>query len=826
MHSAHSNLDRRLVIAAVIFLTVGLPVQADSSSKPVKDGNVTARAFADREAVAPGETLRVAVALRMEKDWHVYWRSPGPGGTGLPTKIEWTVPQGYEVGATEFPVPQAKYDKILEETSYILEDQAVFVTSIRAPATAKVGADAKLSAKVSWLACKQNCIPGGAELSFSLPIVSQGTAAQAANKALFEEARAAFPIPVEKAKQIKLGGAIDKKAARPGEKFTATLTVEIAKGHHVQSHKPLQKGLIAAYVFVDGPEGFYVGEIEYPKGEMREDKVLGKLSEYSGKIEIKIPVEVDEEADNQPRRLSGLLQYQICTDGGTCYPPQHVTWSIPVQMEGGAAPDLTAAGYFTSVSDGGVSASGKDVDSSGASAHVAGDGRSFLLRAQEWLFSRGYVGVILAGILGGFILNFMPCVLPVISLKVLSFVRQAHDERWRVFRLGLTYSAGIMVFYSVLAVLFYWKGQGWGEHFQSPVFVIAVAGVVLAFGLSLFGVFTVFTPRVVNVLGEKTEGEGYLSAFGTGLLATLLGTACTAPFLSAAIGYATRLPVIQGTSIFLAVGFGMAFPFVLLTYKPAWLRFIPKPGPWMGVFEGIMGFLLIGTVIWLINPLRRQIGDYGLLLGLIFLLAVAIAAWIKGKIEFGAPMARKVKLYFAAILVLVVGWCLPFRVMATIPELRDRQNEHEELLARGLFAKYGKDLDWSKGIPWQPYVRELATKDVRDGYTIFVDYTASWCASCKANLAAFIDQPDVIATMRELSVIPYEADFSNYNEHIKQDLARFGRAGVPMYLVYSPEQPDNPEVLPELLSQSVIIDALRRAGPSRPKALAKGDSGA
>jgi thiol:disulfide interchange protein DsbD len=235
----------------------------------------------------------------------------------------------------------------------------------------------------------------------------------------------------------------------------------------------------------------------------------------------------------------------------------------------------------------------------------------------------------------------------------------------------------------------------------------------------------------------------------------------------------------------------------------------------MGVFEAVMGFVLMATVIWLVNPLRVQLGAYGLLLALIFLLAVAIAVWIKGRIEFGAPLGKKVRMYAIALAVIAGGWLLPFRTMSTVSELIAEQIEHHDLLARGMRDKYGKSLDWSKGIPWQPYVRELAMDDVRDGYTIFVDYTASWCASCKSNLKAFIERSEVIDVMRELNVLPFEADYSLYNPEIKRDLERYGRAGVPMYLVYRPGDTESPELLPELLTKQTIIDALRRAGPSQ-----------
>jgi thiol:disulfide interchange protein len=210
-----------------------------------------------------------------------------------------------------------------------------------------------------------------------------------------------------------------------------------------------------------------------------------------------------------------------------------------------------------------------------------------------------------------------------------------------------------------------------------------LAAVVTAFSLSLFGVFAVFTPKVINKLGAKAEGEGVSSAFFTGVLATVLGTACTAPFLSAAVGAASRFSPGQGAVIFLAVGVGMALPFLILAANPTWLRFIPKPGPWMGTFEAMMGFLLLGTVVWLLNPLRGQLGDFGLLLALVFLLAVALAVWVKGGIAFADPMGRKAMLNSLAIFILLVGWMLPFRWMATIDELIAARIQQNELIALG-----------------------------------------------------------------------------------------------------------------------------------------------
>ncbi|HVP13564.1 MAG TPA: protein-disulfide reductase DsbD domain-containing protein [Phycisphaerae bacterium] len=839
--SGATSLARYVTLALTVIMLVAAPSPAGPTSDIKAVGHVSVQGFADRSAVAAGETLNLAVSLKMDKGWYIYWQNPGPLG-GLPTEVEWTVPAGYQVGRTRYPVPHLKYDKILKGDANIYPGEAVFLTPVRVPKAVEAGKEATFTVKASWLVCEKSCIPGQAQISLTLPVVAKAETVKQANEKVFEQAAEALPVPSAKAEHLKLSGTAGQEAVKPGDKFTVHLTAEVEAKHHMQSHKPLQEGLIPAVVFMERTDGLEIGEVKYPEGQVRQDRILGKLSEYSGKVVFRIPVTVADDADKAPRWIRGFLQSQICTDAGTCYPPQFVEFAIPVRMEGGEKPgDADAfvapvekpeplAGKEPSTKPAEAKPSQQTATPS-ASPSTTGIGEapstirtSSLQRIEEWFTKFGYIGVLALALIGGVILNLMPCVLPVISLKILSFVRQAKEDRARIFLLGVTYCAGILVFFGFIAILFWARGEGWGQLFQDPYVVLGLAAIVTAFAMSLFGVFAVFTPRVINELGQMAEErEGLSSAFFTGVLATFLGTACTAPFLSAAVGAATRFPAGQGALIFFTVGIGMALPFLILAAKPGWLKFVPKPGPWMGVFEQLMGFLLLGTAIWLLNPLRGQLGDYGLLLSLVFLLGVAIAVWIIGKIQFGDPPGRKLRLHAVALLVLILGWILPFHVLATIPRLVEEQAEQQELVARGQAAvgtdQYGhtKLPDYSKGIPWEHYKRRRALADVEQGYTVFVDYTASWCANCKVNKKTSIEQADVMALMQKYNVIPYEADYTLPMPEIKEDLKRFKRGGVPLYLVYKPGDPNNPEVLPEILTPTIVIDALKRAGPSHPK---------
>lgn len=835
----------RILFAGLAAWLIFAGVAAASQSAAIKKEHVVAQALADRQALNPGETAQLAVSLKMDPAWHVYWRNSGDG-PGLPTSLEWTGPAGFKFGRAQFPIPKIHHDKTVGD-SFIHEGTSYFLTEVIVPENAPVGQSVDLKVKVDWLVCKEACIIGDAELTLKMPIAAKGTAAKLANEKQFESAREALPLPIDKSPYVKISGAMEKSPVKPGGEVNADLTIAIDKGHHIQSSKPKGEGMIATHVFIEPPEGFEIGKIEYPAGKDR--KVLGETyNEYAGTVKIRIPFTVDPEASNAPRFIRGLLRYQACNDKGTCYPPEHASFVIPVQMEGGAAPGNPDETFVPKTQK--ADAGPVQVPAAGAGQAPVSTSSStpatFQARVEKWFAGFGNIGVVMLAFIGGLLLNLMPCVLPVISLKVLSFVRQAHEERWRIFELGMAYSAGILTFFAFLTFMFLAFQKGWGELFQSPIVVIVLAGVVFALALSLFGVFTIFTPRVVSELATKAEGESLGSAFGTGVLATLLGTACSGPGLGAALGAASKMTPVWGGSVFMAVGFGMAAPFILLAAQPAWVRFVPRPGKWMKTFEEVMGFLLLCTVVWLVNPLRDQIGGWGMMMTLLFFIGVAIACTIKGRIGWGDAAPRKLRLYSIATGTLAFTWLIAFggifapfmpsirameeqhaeerKLLADGQQFRQFQKKIEELSANGeasaqdlagLLKDANYDLKWDKGIPWQHFDRERVRKAVEKGYTVFVDYTASWCASCKTNKNTSIDIEETRKVMQELNVVPFEADYSLKDPAIKLDLDQYERPGVPMYLVYRPHKPDDPEVLPELLTPAIVVEGLRRAGPSK-----------
>lgn len=392
------------------------------------------------------------------------------------------------------------------------------------------------------------------------------------------------------------------------------------------------------------------------------------------------------------------------------------------------------------------------------------------------------------GFLGGIILNLMPCVLPVISLKIFGFVRQAGQSRARIALHGLAFSAGVFAFFLVLGALVASLKAGgtavtWGAfQFQNPVFVLALATVVFAFALNLFGVFELTLPgRASTALGEAGATEGYAGSFFQGAFATLLATPCTAPFLGYSLGFAfsQSAPVIL--LMFASVAAGLSLPYLLLSLQPAWVRHLPKPGPWMERLKQFMGFPLLATGVWLLFVLGKQRGLDELFGVCAFLLVLGLGLWIYG--------------------------------IASSPVMKTRPRVLLQLLAAGLALAAG----WfflspgGEKIAWTPYSKSEVDRLIADKKTVFVDFTADWCLSCKYNERTAIDTEAVRQKMKELGVVPVKADWTSYDPEITAELQRFGRVGVPFYVIYPAGRPDSPITLPEVLTPSIVLDALGKA---------------
>lgn len=408
---------------------------------------------------------------------------------------------------------------------------------------------------------------------------------------------------------------------------------------------------------------------------------------------------------------------------------------------------------------------------------------------------RGIFTFLLFGFLGGLILNLMPCVLPVISLKIFGFIQQAGQSRQKIFRSGIAFTIGIFAWFLALALLLIaLKGGGrdvtWGGfQFTNAYFVLALSVIVLVFALNLFGVFEISLPQsMTRGLLSTTDRKDLLGSFFQGVFATVLATPCTAPFLGTALGFAFAQSPAIILAMFVAIAAGMSAPYFLLTAQPAWLRFVPRPGPWMLHVKQFMGFLLLATLLFLLYVLGAQRGLEGAIWASCFLLVISVACWMKG--AFILPTASLAKRSIVLVLVLVL------LVASGVYFIGDKfQSTRLASAASGLRGD------------WQPFTPERLQAELDQGHTVFMDFTAAWCLTCKFNEASVLESAEVRDAFARRGIVKMKADWTNGDPAITKLLRQFGRPGVPLYVLY-PGKGADPIVFPELLTKSIVLEKL------------------
>ena len=391
---------------------------------------------------------------------------------------------------------------------------------------------------------------------------------------------------------------------------------------------------------------------------------------------------------------------------------------------------------------------------------------------------------------GGVILNLMPCVFPVVSLKILAFVQSAGDDPRRVRAHGLTFASGVLVACWALAALLLalraaGEEIGWGFQLQSPGFVAAMAFLLFGLGLSLAGVVEIGTS--LTRIGGAGNG-GYRSSFMNGVLATVVATPCTAPFMGAALGYAMTQSVATSMLIFTALGAGMAAPYVALSAFPALLRFLPRPGQWMVRFRQLTAFPLFATVAWLVWVFGHQTGIDGVLRLLLGLTLLALGLWIWGQwVTLSAAERTKWTARTAAAGVIAGGLVL---AGTSAPA-----------------ATAAPSSITAGGIAWETYSEERVATHRSEGRPVFIDFTAAWCLTCKVNERIALSSNEVHQLVKARNIAMLKADWTNRDPAITRALARFGRNGVPLYVLYEADPAAKPRVLPEILSPGSLLKA-------------------
>lgn len=382
--------------------------------------------------------------------------------------------------------------------------------------------------------------------------------------------------------------------------------------------------------------------------------------------------------------------------------------------------------------------------------------------------------------IGGIILNLMPCVFPVLFLKGLALVQSSGEERGRLRKHGLVYALGILVsFWIIVAALLALRAggseAGWGFQLQSPVFVAVLALGIFFFALSLAGQFELGL-SLTSVGGNLAQKQGYTGSFFTGVLATIVATPCTAPLMGAAIGFALAQPPLITFAIFTALALGLATPYLVLSFQPAWTRLLPRPGAWMEILKQLTAIPLFATVIWLI--------------------------WVYGHLFGTDGVDRMAWLCVSLLLIAIAGWVLgrwPARWASVIAAVLIGA------ASLGVALRHPKDTT----LTWQPYSEQTLSQARSEGKPVFIDFTAAWCLSCQVNERLVLRSEEVQHELANNKVVLIRADWTKYDPAITRELASVGRSGVPTYVIY-PIGKSVPDVLPELLTKDIVLNALKK----------------
>ncbi len=395
-------------------------------------------------------------------------------------------------------------------------------------------------------------------------------------------------------------------------------------------------------------------------------------------------------------------------------------------------------------------------------------------------------GILILSFLGGLILNLMPCVLPVISLKLLAFVEQGGQSRARIFSLNLWFSAGLLFVFLVLATLSTFLGLGWGEQFTFTEFKVSLTALIFVMALAFLGVWEIPIPGFVGSgkAGALQTKEGAMGAFFKGVLTTILATPCIGPFLGPMFGFMLHQPALVVYLVFGAAGLGMASPYILIGAFPRLIRFLPKPGLWMETLKEVMGFFLLGTVVYLLSAISERfvIPTLSLLVGLWF------ACWLIGRTPITASGGKRAAAWLGGIAMAAMVGLLAFTVLL-----------HEPVIA------------------WKDFSPAALAEARSQGKTVMVDVTADWCPNCKTNLAWAIDTEEVNALVEKNQVEPLLADWTDHSPMVKEYLHSLHRQAIPVLAIYPAGAADEDVIILDgTIWKSQVLEALDKAGPSQP----------
>jgi thiol:disulfide interchange protein len=732
--------------------TVALtPPAADFAAGPVKTGHLEAELVPETTGVAPGGLAYVAIRQTITPGWHTYWRNPGDSGEA--TSAKWTLPSGWSVGDIVWPAPQRLPLGPLMNYGYT--NQVLLPVALNVPASAKPGTSQTLKADVAFLVCADICVPENAKVELTVPVVA-GTP------------------PTDP----KWGAAIEKVITdAPKASGLEAAVAWAGQG----ADRVLKLGVTG-----DGVKGVDLSHAYFFPYDTKALDHAAKQAIEKGPGGLTLTLKPSQQtatATDVPS-LDGVLSL-----GGQTYEVSAKPEPIPAEAGGLGA--VTPAPLKSEA----VAQSTAGQATGAAAPTIPAEGANL-----------GLLPAVLFAFLGGLILNLMPCVFPILSMKAASLAVHAH-EPGEARSQGLAFLAGVLVAFLALAglVLALKAGGaavGWGFQLQSPAVVGALALIMLLVALNMSGVFEATLPGTGAGAGLAAKG-GLIGSFFTGLLAVVVAAPCTAPFMAPALGFALTQSPPAALLVFIGLGLGFAAPFTALSFAPALRRLFPRPGAWMDTFKHLLAFPMYGTAAWLLWVFTLQAGSSALALMLTAAVLAGFCAWLLGRAQAsGKPLIPGLAAAVAAVLAIA---CLATGAREIAPAAATQTASAD---ASAPAATPGKEADSE---PFSP--QKLA--DLRaQGKPVFVNFTAAWCVTCQVNERLALGSPLVAKALADAGAVYLKADWTNHDSEIAKLLAEHGRAGVPLYLVYGAGGGD-PAVLPQLLTPGGVAQAIKAA--AKPK---------
>ena len=585
-----------------------------------------------------------------------------------------------------------------------------------------------------------------------------------------------LPTPEFKGSKLKISGTIEPKVVAPGGKVKLTITAELDEGWHVYKYLPhipeTFQGNLPTLIAVSEPANWNPGNTTSSPPPFAAHG-NASLPYHEGKVQWSKEFTVPASAKPGETEITGRVGFQTCSNSN-CMPSEAADFTATITIGSGAIAESVPL-QFTS----GSYKKTKDL-AKVANADEKEEAQNLRAAAPMPLPL-----LILLSLAGGFLLNLMPCVLPVLGLKLMSFAKQGGESKARMVAINLAYTAGLMVVFMILATLSITIGLAWGAQNTNFWFRLGILVVSFALSLSLFGVWEIPIPGFAGSEGSSKlqQQEGLTGAFFKGLFTTILGISCSGPLLGFVLGTTIGMPPLYTLMVFGFIGLGMASPFLLLPFVPGVRNILPKPGDWMDTFKQIMGFVMMGAVIFFLSTM----GSEWMIATLTLLVGVAFACWWIGKVPSYEPFSKQLTAWTGGIAAAALFGVASFNFLGPPKHI----------------------------IEWQEFSLAAITKAEQEGRTVFVDFTADWCMNCKTNEKFSVESEAVQKLLLENNVVAMKADWTEANPDLKSELDRLKRPSIPLLAVYPAGKPTEVLVLDGLVIESQVLDTIRRGGPSK-----------